>query len=368
MKCKRVYILGFNVLVLVSLLWPASVALATKLSYHVTAIQANKFPARYFAPYDYVNPGSGDFVQAAQQTGVKYYSLAFILSSGGCQASWQGAGGAVSASDAMKTDIDQLRQLGGDVIISFGGYGGTELARACPDATSLQQQYQDVIDAYGVSHLDFDIEGASETDPASIDRRSQAIAGLEKANKGLIVSYTLSVEAPNLHLRAPQIVRSAKKYNVRIDVVNAMTMDYTPNVPPNKMGTDAIEAVNNVKRDLLAIGISAEIGIIPMIGVNDHSPEVFTLQDAQQVLKFANQDNNVAELSMWSLGRDTACPGGATGGAASASCSGVTQQQYGFANFFNTFTGNSKIPVPWPKSPLLPKPQLPKPRPLSKPS
>ena len=126
---------------------PASVASAAKLSYHVTAAQVNKFPARYFAPYDYISPGSGDFVQAAQQTGVKYYSLAFILSSGGCQAAWQGqtAVGGSGASDSVKTNINQLRQSGGDVIISFGGYGGTELARACTDASSLQQQYQNII-------------------------------------------------------------------------------------------------------------------------------------------------------------------------------------------------------------------------------
>jgi hypothetical protein len=349
-------------LVLVSLLWPASVASAAKLAAH-----AEKFTARYFAPYDYISPGSGDFVQAAQQTGVKYYMLAFILSGGGCQASWQGAGNPVSgsgATDGVKTNIDQLRQLGGDVIISFGGYNGTELARACPDVASLQQQYQNVIDEYGVSHLDFDLEGDSETDQASIDRRSQAIVGLEKANPGLTVYYTLSVEVPNLHLRAPQILKSAKKNKVRIDVVNVMTMDYTPNIAPDKMGQNAITAVQNVKRDLISIGISAQIGITSMIGVNDHSPEVFTSKDAQQVLNYANKDMNVAELSMWSLGRDTACPGGGV----SASCSGVEEQQYGFLNLFSQFTGNSKVPVPVAKPKPKPQPKLPpKPQPKLKP-
>src|SRR5258708_10438057 len=358
MKRMRLYVLGFNVLALVSLLLSANVASAAMLSFHVIAAQAKRFPARYFVPYDYINPGSGDFVQAAQQTGVKYYTLAFILSGGGCQATWQGAGnpvGGSGATDAVKTNIDQLRQSGGDVIISFGGYGGTELARACTDATSLQEQYQNVIGEYGVSHVDFDLEGASETDPASIDRRSQAIAGLEKANKGLTVYYTLSVESPNLHLRAPQFLKSAKKYNVRIDVVNAMTMDYTPNIAPNKMETDAIVASQNVQKDIFSIDIPAEIGITSMIGVNDHAPEVFSSKDAQQVLNYANLDINVAELSIWSLGRDTACPGGATGGGASPSCSGVEEQQYGFLNLFSKFTGNSKVPIP--VSRFQPKPQ-----------
>ena len=128
-----------------------------------------------------------------------------------------------------------------------------------------------------------------------------------------------------------------------------MTMDYTPNIAPDKMGKNAIQAVQNVKKDLFSIGISAEIGITPMIGVNDHVPEVFTFQNAQQVLTFANQDSNVVELSMWSLGRDMPCPGAATGGAASPSCSGVAQQAYKFTKFFSKFTGNSKVPIPLPK-------------------
>jgi len=82
------------------------------------------------------------------------------------------------------------------------------------------------------------------------------------------------------------------------------------------------------------------------------------------VLDYANKDINVAELSMWSLGRDTACPGGTTGGSASPSCSGVEQQQYSFLNLFSKFTGNLKKPIPVAK----PKPKLqPKPQPKLKP-
>src|SRR5258708_38646877 len=150
MKRMRLYVLGFNVLALVSLLLSANVASAAMLSFHVIAAQDKRFHGRYCVTYDYINPGYGDFVQAAQQTGVKYYTLAFILSGGGCKATWQGAGnpvGGSGASDAVKTNIDQLRQLGGDVIISFGGYGGTELARAFTAATSLQEQYQNGINA-----------------------------------------------------------------------------------------------------------------------------------------------------------------------------------------------------------------------------
>jgi hypothetical protein len=54
-----------------------------------------------------------------------------------------------------------------------------------------------VIDAYGLTQIDYDIEGSAVADPASIDRRSQAIANLQtaaKANgKTLAVTLTLPV-------------------------------------------------------------------------------------------------------------------------------------------------------------------------------
>jgi hypothetical protein len=62
------------------------------------------------------------------------------------------------------------------VIISFGSASGTELA-ACEDNTSELQAaaYQSVIDQYGLTWIDFDIEGAAVANGASIDRRNKAI-------------------------------------------------------------------------------------------------------------------------------------------------------------------------------------------------
>src|SRR5437588_220189 len=73
------------------------------------------------------------------------------------------------------------RRLGGDVMVSFGRAAGVELSPADTAPTVLQSAYQSVIDAYQLTHIDFDIEGAAVADHTSIDRRSQAIAGLEQA-------------------------------------------------------------------------------------------------------------------------------------------------------------------------------------------
>jgi hypothetical protein len=74
------------------------------------------------------------------------------------------------------------------------------------------------------------------------------------------------------------------------------------------------------------------IGITPMIGRND-SPETFTLEDAQQVVNWAN-GNNIKLLAFWSVGRDN---GGCPNGTVSPSCSGISQSTWQFSNIFHGF-------------------------------
>ncbi len=85
------------------------------------------------------------------------------------------------------------RALGGDVTISFGGASGIELAQACTDVGALTAEYQAVVTAYQLRNVNFDIEGSAVAEPASISRRSAAIAALQRANAGLRVSLTLPV-------------------------------------------------------------------------------------------------------------------------------------------------------------------------------
>lgn len=80
--------------------------------------------------------------------------------------------------------------------------------------------------------------------------------------------------------------------------------------------------------------IWAMIGLTPMIGVNDDRKEVFTLQDAQTVLTFAEQQN-IGLLSFWDVQRDHQCAQGET---APNRCTGVTQQPYQYDTTFAPFT------------------------------
>ncbi len=72
-----------------------------------------------------------------------------------------------------------------------------------------------------------------------------------------------------------------------------------------------------------------------MIGVNDTNTEVFKFTDANTLLNFASSNSFITRLAFWSLARDN---GGCAGqGFASATCSGVSQNNLQFSQTFTPF-------------------------------
>ena len=158
-------------------LWVSLVLVLSAFPFTLNAQTETETPIPQFAPYIYP---SFNLALLARTINVKYFTLAFVLSGGGeCEGLWQGS--APIDQYFLVQDIGNLRALGGDVIISFGGAGGDELGLVCEDVESLTAAYQQVIDALDVTHLDFDIEGDEARNPVSLTRRSQAIAALEAA-------------------------------------------------------------------------------------------------------------------------------------------------------------------------------------------
>jgi hypothetical protein len=203
-------------------------------------------------------------------------------------------------------------------------------------AQALQAAYQSVIDRYNIDSIDFDIEGGSIANQASLHLRDQAIAGLQAANPDLTVSFTLPVLPTGLDHWGLNLLQTAKQDGVRVDVVNIMAMDYGTAVDNNgQMGLNAILAAEATQVQLQGLGINAKIGITPMIGVNDIISEVFTQSDAQALLAYAQNDPDVVRLSMWSVARDNGNGAGQTW--ASPDSSGIAQTTFEFASIFNHF-------------------------------
>jgi len=279
-----------------------------------------------FCPYIDVSPGSASPIMqlASNGSGVKCYTLAFILGAG-CQASWFGAFPLNTAEAAgIGQRIQELKNAGGNVIISFGGAAAPELADVCPNATALAAQYQAVINMYHPMALDFDIEDFL---PNAIDMRNQALTMIS----GAPIHYTLGVLSTGMTSAQISVLQNAKSHNVNVAMVNIMAMDYGQ--PVADMYGAAISAANATKTQLSSLGYgSAQLGITPMIGQNDSGGEVFSLANAQSL---RNNAAGAAMLAFWSMGRDNGgCPGQAS---ASPSCSGVSQSTWGFSNILKSY-------------------------------
>jgi Cellulose binding domain/Glycosyl hydrolases family 18 len=289
-----------------------------------------------------------DTAGAAKAGGAKNYNLAFITAGSGCTPEWGGVSTLAGTPDPG--EIKELRAAGGDVRVSFGGASGTELAQSCTSVSSLAAAYQQVISAYGLTKIDFDVEGAASADTASITRRDQAIAQLQAtaraAGRTLEVSFTLPVLPSGLVQDGTDLLQDAKANGVDLSAVNIMAMDYGDSAAPNpsgQMGTYAIDAATATEAQLKSIfgwtdaQAWAHVAVTPMIGVNDTSDEVFTVADASQLAAFAST-KHLAWLSMWSAGRDQECSGGAQS-YASPSCSSIVQSPYAFAKALGAYTG-----------------------------
>lgn len=292
-----------------------------------------------FAPYvDTSLYPAFDLTGTATKTGVKQFNLAFITSGGSCAPLWGGVTGL--GDDQVASQIDGLRAAGGDVRVSFGGASGSELALNCTSAADLAAAYGKVVDTYKLTKVDFDIEGGALPDTAANSRRSQAIAQLQKSHPGLDVSFTLPVMPEGLTQPGVDLVADAKKNGVDVGAVNIMAMDYGASYSGD-MGTYAIQAATATQAQIKGVlGLSdadawKAVAVTPMIGVNDVSTEIFKVEDATQLVEFA-QKNGLGWLAMWSGTRDKECEGGAKP-TADASCSSIAQEPLAFTKAFGAY-------------------------------
>ena len=317
------------------------------------AVRAPAWPVAVFAPYvDATLWPQLSLLGAARGLEVRRFRLGFVVAKSADDATptW---GGVQSATSSFRlSEINSLRMLGGDVAIAFGGAIGVELAVAARSTVELVRSYQSVIDTYNARVLDFDLEGVSLTDRASIRRRAEALSMLQKQaqaeRRPMDIWFTLPVLPSGLSADGIRIIRSALDQGIRIRGVNGMTMDYGDAIVPNpngRMGAYAVEAARNLHSQLLALYAASHIpekpselwqmiGITPMIGRNDVMTEIFERSDAGRVLEFAKQ-SRIGLLSIWSLNRDRSCEQSLT--SASPLCSGIPQRAYEFTRAFQAF-------------------------------
>jgi len=276
--------------------------------------------------------------QAITQAGLKSFTAAFVTGSG-CTPIW-GDTLPVTSDPAVTGEISKAESEGATPIVSFGGEAGIELAQSCTTLSQLTAAYQSVINTLKVTHIDFDIEGALIAYTATSNLRFQAINALEAANPGLSVSVTIPVSPAGPDSYGQAFLQQAAADGTRINLVNGMAMDYYGSYDTGgaQMGSDAVAAASSTLsfvRTVFPGATYAMIGITPMIGQNDDPAEVFTEADAHTLVSFA-QANHLGRLAFWSVDRDQACAGSATG---LPECSQISQQPLDFTKIFASYLG-----------------------------
>jgi hypothetical protein len=296
------------------------------------------WPVRLFAPYVYI--GAGDHFRITQcndACGQKYFTLAFIIADQQNQPAWDGR---FALSQNLYADqIQAIRRRGGDVIVSFGGADGQEIALVETNFAKLEAKYQAVIDRYYFTWLDFDIEGDTLKNIAVNQRRNTVLARLQAKNPGLLITFTLPVDPHGLPDHALVMLADANARGVRIYSANVMTMDYDRNVAHgHKMAEISIASALRAHLQCLAIDPAIRIGLTPMIGINDQPGEIFTLDDARALKAWADEQPWICSLSFWASNRDTFQPGEK---GSDNTTSGLPQQPWAYTRIFQPFTTNS---------------------------
>ncbi|WP_432586858.1 chitinase [Streptomyces sp. HD1123-B1] len=282
----------------------------TRVAAPVRSPQPAPPPPAAFVPYVSAWSETGYDMTAAAGRGVKEFTLGFVVADDGCAPVWDG--GTTLDDRALDARIEEVRRAGGDVRVSFGGADGTELSTACTDVSELAAAYTEVIERYGLTKADFDIEGDGLADPAAAARRAQAIALLQRTHEGLDVSFTLPAMPDGLTAPSTAQLEAARDEGVTVSAVNIMAMNYS-GAHTGDMGDYAMRAATAAQARVRGVlGLSDEaawkaLGVTPMIGLNDVSGEVFTLEDAAGLARFA-AEKGIGRLSMWSAERDRPCP------------------------------------------------------------
>ncbi len=284
------------------------------------------------APYLYNGWGSPpDPTTVMNETGVNWFTLAFVLSNGTCNPQWDGSRPLTGGVDQQT--IDTVRGAGGDVIPSFGGWSGNKLESSCGSAGELAAAYQKVIDAYGLKAIDIDIEAEAYDSPTVQQRTVDALKTIKADNPGIKVYVTFGSgqSGPDSSL-----IDKAAASGLTVDSWTIMPFNFGG--AGQNMGDLTVQAAEGLKNAVKnAYGYTDDeayrhSGISSMNGITDNS-ETVTVDDFRTILGYA-QEHQLARLTFWSVNRDRPC----TGGPAD-SCSGVSQQPWEFTKVFAGYNG-----------------------------
>jgi len=300
----------------------------------------NEWPARMFAPYMYVGDGDNfKITDGDKMADLKHYTIAFIIAMQNNdsylpQPSWDGR--IPIEQNFYRNQIRAIRERGGDVIVSFGGEAGREIANVIQDPATLEADYEKIINRYKLTWLDFDIEGHNlDRGREASERRNTALADIQKQDPAVLVSYTLPVDPNGLSDASLALLSDAKSKGLKVATVNLMVMYFGSDFigKGKSEGQLGIDSANAAYQQIQKIDPAIQVSLCPCIGQNGSHDEVFTTDDAKTLRAFADKTPWVRMLTYWSINDDAR---GAAGAA-----------PWAFANVFKTYATKSTQSQLW---------------------
>lgn len=322
--------------------------------------QGIEWPEQVFAPFvdmtayvsdaEFANTGAPNLKELAIQSGAKYFNLGFIqaqsVDENRINWSWGGFAGLNEKDndgwqyEGIKKSIRELREIGGDVSVSFGGLNTGAFWEVSSDQAVLANAYTEIIEGYGLTRIDFDVEGGVQGYDHNIIN-AKAVKEVQDAT-GVEVTLTLPVMDFGLTHDGLGTLQAYLDAGVDISIINIMTMCYGPSVADYAQGS--IDAVENTKvqvqeyykqyasKELSDSEAFRKIGTTTSIGFENESHPYFSVEMMDQVVEHAIE-KSIGQVSFWSLNRDAKIDGG----------QGQVETQFEYSAISNVFMNEEEV-------------------------
>ncbi|WP_291650204.1 immunoglobulin-like domain-containing protein [Clostridium sp.] len=311
----------------------------TNVGSYNAGVGIKNWPAQVNAPYvDMVgwvtkngyymgNDGGGaaNLKRLSDETGIKYFNLAFIQSTGSVsngKINWGWGGYSVLSEgkndnqyNGIKQSLKDLRASGGDATISFGGASGTAFWQTSQDVNVLYNTYLDIVNGYALTRIDLDVEGGAQNKQSNI-ANAKAIKMLQDTT-GVEVTLTVPVLPSGLTQTQIDLLDAYLSNNVSLKYINIMAMCYGGGtlLPGENYGTASLRAIDSTKNQIkeaykkfanTTLSDSeaySKVGVTVSVGYESPSDPIFTPTWSQLVADHA-KTKNIGMTSYWSLNRD----------------------------------------------------------------
>lgn len=300
-----------------------------------------EWPEQTFAPFvdmgawttkdGYAVNGVTYLPKLSEDTGIKFFNLGFIQGTGGTangKVKWGWAGLPALSEDSndkwqysgIIKSIKDLRDMGGDVTISLGGLTGTPFWEVTQDIDILAATYKDIIEGYGLTRIDLDIEGGARDKTKNI-ANAKAMKKVQDET-GVKVILTLPVLPTGLTSLELDLMDAYLSQGVEIEMVNIMAMCYGSGtlLPGENYGTASLRAIDSTARqikecykkyaniDLTEAEAYRKVGVTTSVGFEGDAHPIFT-KDWTELVVNHSIEKGIGMTSFWSLNRDAQLDG-----------------------------------------------------------